>query len=388
MTKSQQVLISLLKKSLFCVDAEILDEVNWQEVYEEANFQSVIPIVYDATVGIENIPQDVLKKLKAHTIAVMVNNDSVSKVQKEVCELLEKNKINYCILKGLSVARYYNNPELRTLGDVDILVSNKEFAKAKSVLLERGYVLTEEENNYHCALRKNDVTLELHFSMSTFPETKLGDELKQTLENATDSIVKTTSAGVEFYSLDNLYQAVSLLLHIERHLIADGIGLRQLLDFGVFVKENPEFLSDVENIAFLKKFGLYKLAVTCTDLMDKFFFGKQVESKTADELFELSLKKGNFGVKRSQEETYSNFDVENKSKFAIINFFKYFKKRAKMTWDLAKKYPWLQNLGFIYLPIRHIFRVVFKKQKVDYKKILKSNNEVYSLYNDLSIFKR
>ena len=151
MTNSQKILLDLLKKGLFCVDVEIPDEVNWQEVYEEANFQSVIPIVYDATVGIENIPQDVLKKLKAHTIAVMVNNDSVAKVQKEVCELLEKNKINYCILKGLSVARYYNNPELRTLGDVDILVSNKEFAKAKSVLLERGYVLTEEENNYHCA---------------------------------------------------------------------------------------------------------------------------------------------------------------------------------------------------------------------------------------------
>ena len=75
--------------------------------------------------------------------------------------------------------------------------------------------------------------------------------------------------GVEFYSLDNLYQAVSLLLHIERHLIADGIGLRQLLDFGVFVKENPRFLSDEENIDFLKRFGLYKLAVACVDVIDE-----------------------------------------------------------------------------------------------------------------------
>ncbi|MBQ4155207.1 MAG: hypothetical protein IJD90_00170 [Clostridia bacterium] len=177
-------------------------------------------------------------------------------------------------------------------------------------------------------------------------------------------------------------------MHIERHLIADGIGLRQLIDFGVFVKENPEFLSDEENVAFLKKFGLYTLAVVCVNLMNKYFLDEENEDKTADMLFELSLKKGNFGVKRSKEETYSNFDVENKSRFALVNYFKYFKKRARMTWKLAKKHPWLCNLGFIYLPIRHIFRTVFKKQKVDYKKVLESNNEVYSLYNDLSIFKR
>ncbi len=388
MTQSQQVLISLLKKSLFNFEAQLPNNVDWQEVFEEAKFQSVIPFVYDATSGIEGIPTEVLKQFKSNTIAIMFNNDKVVKAQSEICKLLEDNKISYCILKGLSVARYYNKPELRTLGDVDILVSKDEFEKAKSVFLENVYTLTEEENNYHCAFRKNDVTLELHFSMSSFPETEVGDKLKQTLENATDSIVKTTSAGVEFYSLDNLYQAVSLLLHIERHLIADGIGLRQLLDFGVFVKENPGFLSDEENIDFLKRFGLYKLAVACVDVIDKFFFDKQIECKTANELLELSLKKGNFGVKRSKEETYSNFDVENKSKFAFVNYFKYFKKRAKYNWPLAKKYPWLCNLGFIYLPIRHVFRVVFKKQKVDYKKVLKSNNEVYSLYNDLSIFKR
>ena len=88
MTKSQQVLISLLKKSLFNFEVEIPADVDWQEVYDEANFQSVIPLVYDATVGIEGIPKDVLKKLKAHTIAVMFNNDKVVKAQSEICKLL------------------------------------------------------------------------------------------------------------------------------------------------------------------------------------------------------------------------------------------------------------------------------------------------------------
>ena len=388
MTRSQQVLISLLKKSLFDFEAEIPNDVNWQEVFEEAKFQSVIPMVYDATSGIEGIPTEVLKQFKSNTIAIMFNNDKIVKVQNELCGLLENEKINYAILKGLSVAQYYPKPELRTFGDIDVLVSKNDYKSAKEFLVASGFALVEEDKKFHCGLKKSDVLIELHFSISDFPETKLGEELKAALENATQTTKKVSCLSTEFGCLDELYQAVSLILHIERHLTADGIGLRQLLDFGAFVKENPEFMNDDENLDFLKKYGLYKLAATCINLMDKFFFGKESDDKTANELFELSLKKGNFGVKRSKEETYSNFDVENKSKFAFVNFFKYFKKRARMTWDLAKKYPWLCNLGFIYLPIRHIFRVVFKKQKVDYKKVLKSNNEVYSLYNDLSIFKR
>jgi len=389
LTKSQQVLISLLKKGLFNFEAEIPTDVDWQEVYDEANFQSVIPFVYDATAGIENIPADILKKLKAHTIAIMFNNDKVTKVQTSVCKLLEDNKINYCILKGLSVARYYNKPELRTLGDVDILVSKDAFDYVKSFLSQNGYVLTDDEkNHFHCAFKKDEVRIELHFEMSDFPNTSVCDELRKELDKAMEYVEKAECMGLQFYSLDVLYQACSLLLHTERHISKDGIGLRQLIDFGMFIKENPEFLSDEENVAFLKKFGLYKLTIICSDLFEKYFCNSEIDNKVAEKLLEMSLKKGTFGSKQEKEESYSNGSVRVNSKNKFFAFFEFTQNRALLTWSLAKKYQFLKYLGFIYLPIRHIFRTVFKKQKVDYKKVLKSNNEVYSLYNDLSIFKR
>lgn len=389
MTNSQQVLIALLKKSLFNIDISLPSEVDWQEVYNEAVSQSVVPIAYDGTAGISDIPKDVLKSFKDYSLAVFLQNDSVLKGQKDVAELLQKNNIAYAILKGASVARYYSKPELRTLGDVDVLVSKTDFEKVKKLLLTNGYTLTrEEQNHFHCNFKKQDVIFELHFQMSDFPNTKLGSDLKSKLENATECTQKVTCFSQDFCSLDTLFQAVSLLLHTERHLIADGIGIRQLLDFGMFCYKNPEFFNDETHAEFLKTHGLYKLAEISRDLFEKYFLDKQIENNTADLLFEVALKKGNFGTKREREETYSNFDLENQHKNVFVNYFLYFKKRAKYTWPLAKRVPWLRNLGFIYLPIRHVFRVIFRKtEKVDYAKILNTNNEITNLYNELSVFK-
>ena len=123
MTNAQCVLIDLLRKSLFNFDINIPEYTDWQAVYDEANFQAVIPLAFDGTAGIDGIPEDIYKKFKNHTVAVMLNNDKVIKGQQELTALLEKNKVQYAILKGLSLARYYPKPELWTWGDVDFLVS-------------------------------------------------------------------------------------------------------------------------------------------------------------------------------------------------------------------------------------------------------------------------
>ena len=393
MTQSQQVLISLLKKSLFNFEAKIPENVDWQAVYEEAKFQSVISLVYDATAGIDNIPQDILKKLKAHTIAIMVNNDKVVKAQSEICKLLEENKIDYCILKGLSVARYYNKPELRTLGDVDVLVSKDEFDYVKGFLSQNGYVLTEDEkNHFHCAFKKDEVRIELHFEMSDFPNTSVCDELRKELDKATKNIEKAECMGTEFYSLSDLYQACSLLLHTERHISKDGIGLRQLIDFGMFAKENPDFLKSEENIAFLKTFGLYKLTTICVDLFEKYFCNESVDDLSVDKLFELALVKGNFGSKQDNNQLLSNRILgsrEGANKNFFVRWFKYFKYRSTITWELAKNHTWLSNFAFIYLPIRYLIRLAFgKKEKIDMSNVLDSSKAENELYSNFKMFEK
>ena len=161
MTNAQCVLTDLLRKSLFNFDINIPEDTDWQAVYDEANFQAVIPLAFDGTAGIDGIPEDIYKKFKNHTVAVMLNNDSVTKGQQELTDLLEKNNVKYSILKGLSVARYYPKPELRTLGDVDFLVSKQDFESTKQLLVDNGYAFDEEEDvqEIYSSTMKNKTSL-------------------------------------------------------------------------------------------------------------------------------------------------------------------------------------------------------------------------------------
>ncbi len=388
MTQSQQVLIGLLKKSLFNFEANIPDNVDWQEVLEEAIFQSVVPFAYDATAGIENIPEEVLKKFKSHTVAVMFNNDKIVKAQGELCELFEKNDIKYAILKGLSIAKDYPKPDLRTLGDVDVLVRKNEYQKVKRFLIKNGYQLINNgDNHFHCTLKKSDVVFELHFEMTDFPNLEKAVALKKQLDNALNQVKNVKFGNNEFESLSQLYQALSLLLHMERHISKDGLGLRQILDWGFFVLNNGDFFESKENVDVLKKYGLYNFAIICTKLFNKYFLNQNIENTTADALFDLSLKKGNFGVKREVEETYANGSVRIHKKNKVVAFFIFTQNRALLTWSLAKKYNFFKYFGFIYLPIRHLFKKIFKhSDSISYKKVIDSVNEVNEVYKDLKIF--
>ena len=388
LTNYQKDLINLLKKSMFKYEFDT-SNIDWESVYKEASTQAVSAFVYDSTDNIDNIPECVYKLLKQYTISVMLKNEQIFQGQKSLVKLLEENKIDYAIIKGFTAAVNYTKPELRTLGDVDFLVRKSDFQRVKNLLLQNGYSLVkEEENHFHCALKKDGVLFEMHFELSEFPNTKLGENLRDFLDSALDDVVEYEFQGEKFKGLNIKFQMFSLLLHMERHMSKDGLGLRQLLDFRFFVEKHPEVMQDEEYVLLLKKYGLFKMASVCIDLVDKYFYDKEINNKTVDMLMEMSLKRGNFGVKRSIEETYTNGLIGIKHSNIVKRNIAFFSNRSMLTWSLAKKYRGLKYLGIIYLPIRHLFRILFKKKKsINYRKVFESSKEANMLYDDLCIFK-
>ena len=390
MTDSQNMLINLLRKSLFDFNFEIPESVDWNCVYEEAAYQSVVAMAFDGTSGIPDIPAEIYKDFKDYTISVFLKNDAVLNEQKSLIKLLESNDVKYAVLKGTSAARLYNKPELRTLGDIDILVKKSDFESTKSLLMLNEYRLIDDGfNHFHCEFERNGVVVELHHEISEFPKTKLCDELRAELQKAVDSTVKADKSelGYEYSILSPLYQAVSLLLHMERHISKDGLGLRQLLDWGEFLRKNSEFLSEEKDISFLKKYGLYKFAVIGENIIKKYFYQQKVKDDIADSVFELAVKKGNFGVKRSEKQTYATYMISSDNK-SPLKWFRYFKTRSIYSWELTKKHRWLSNFAFIVLPMRYLIRVIFGKRKmINYNELISESNSMSGIVKDLGVFK-
>lgn len=390
MTDSQNMLINLLRKSLFDFNFEIPESVDWNCVYEEAAYQSVVAMAFDGTSGIPDIPAEIYKDFKDYTISVFLKNDSVLNEQKSLIKLLESNDVKYAVLKGTSAARLYNKPELRTLGDIDILVKKSDFESTKSLLMLNEYRLIDDGfNHFHCEFERNGVVVELHHEISEFPKTKLCDELRAELQKAVDSTVKADKSelGYEYSILSPLYQAVSLLLHMERHLRKSGLGIRQLMDWGTFINKHPDILADEYSIDFLKKYGLYRFAIVSKKAFEKYLLDNSIIDNGIDELFEIILKKGNFGVKRSEKQTYATYMISSDNK-SPLKWFRYFKTRSMYSWELTKKHRWLSNFAFIVLPMRYLIRVIFGKRKmINYNELISESNSMSGIVKDLGVFK-
>ena len=84
----------------------------------------------------------------------------------EVCQLFEREKVDYIVFKGgLLSKRLYNSPLLRPSGDLDVFVPSNHFEKAHRLLLDSGYVYKDgaaQEDAHHLVLKKNAILLELH----------------------------------------------------------------------------------------------------------------------------------------------------------------------------------------------------------------------------------
>ena len=87
---------------------------------------------------------------RQQTRQMMINYFQMEQFTRLCIKLLEKAGIPYVLLKGISLAAYYPQPEYRKLGDVDLYLPCKETVGQACKLLEKeGFVNKKEVSDHH-----------------------------------------------------------------------------------------------------------------------------------------------------------------------------------------------------------------------------------------------
>ena len=127
-----RVLLSLIAKTSFGKDIPFLqgdekaEDIDWAKVYDESLKQTVVLFASGAiTPYTDLIPKEVFGKWLAFSGKTFTTNMFVVNYQNELVKFLNNNGYKYIILKGLSSASYYENPDMRMLGDVDFLIDGR-----------------------------------------------------------------------------------------------------------------------------------------------------------------------------------------------------------------------------------------------------------------------
>lgn len=195
------------------------------------------------------------------------------------------------LVKGLIVSVYYPVPALRTMGDCDIVVHREDISYVHQILKSMGFDSKDITSLEQCGFNKSGMYFEVH------------DRLVQEGEYATKRQVaffNNYDAYVNDSSLNPSFHFLFLLMHLRKHFINHGVGVRQFMDLAAEIQRNKELNWEwiEEKLRFL---GLSRFAHVCYSLIET-WFGietpaeyKMVEKSFANHVTEKILNDGVFG---------------------------------------------------------------------------------------------
>lgn len=175
-----------------------------------------------------------LKEYKKYYISWVVKQEQFYNIQYEITKLFNLNDIKHIYFKGSILSKLYDDPAVRTRGDIDLYVENSKFELARKVLMDNGFEHTdkEEDNLHHVTYEKNGISVELHYRMFDADAKKSWNKL---FSNPLDNAFNVNESLYEFTSTNHF---IYCLMHFALHLRI-GAGIRYILDFYyLFEKSN------------------------------------------------------------------------------------------------------------------------------------------------------
>ena len=393
MTDSQKNLLWLLNLNY---NGQMPKNIDFKAVLNEALKQSVLLMVYDKLNETNAEFLAHAEKLTELVYSLMTKNMRANRAQAELVDLLENEGFDYVILKGEASAMYYNNPSLRSLGDVDFLIKPKDKADIDALLKQNGYTSSHEDHICHVVYKKGKKHLEMHFEVAGIPNGKTGEKVREYLKEVVDRPIMGENDYGGFYAPAHHYHAVILLLHMQHHMLSEGMGLRHLLDWGYFVNETYEMpFWEEDAIPFLKEIGLFTYACVMTKTCSIFFgtacpnWAKDTLDDVCEDIMEDILSGGNFGKKDSVRKA-SGLMVSNRGKDGTKHKKSYYLLKTLTasvheTHPITKKHKILFPVFFFYKAARHVVLIALGK-RISFSKSIPQANKRKQLYDKLHIF--
>lgn len=355
MNITQRGIITLLKSAVTEQALPLPEGFDLQAAYPVFKRHHMSTLVYDGAVrcGIDrNLP--VMRKLFGeYCRALMISERQMGEVSR-VYSAFDEAEIDYMPLKGCVMKARYPKPELRIMGDADILIRLEQYDKIVPIMEGLGF--TEKiESDHELVWIHKDLYLELHKrlipSYNRDFHVYFGDSW---------GLAKVRRGSR--YSMTAEDELIYLFTHYAKHFRDGGIGCRHVTDLWVYLRSASK-VDESHVQRELNKFGLLKFYRLTRELIGV-WFEDAPETDMSAFLTELVFNSGSFG--KSDQRVVSRAVRDKRHSILGIN------SRLLYLWQTAfpgadvlkdkytvlKKAPWL--LPMVWL-VRPFYKVLFEK---------------------------
>lgn len=393
-TKTQQTLLGVLSQVLTGKEYEIPADTDWADLYAQCKAQAVAPMVFSCIAEKCSDPE-VFSKWRAFTMRAFQNNMNVHIQHGTLHRLMTEHGISYCVIKGCASAKDYKDPLLRAMGDVDFLVSEADWDRAKQVLLADGFEADEEHQSFHLPFYKKNFEMEMHHEPFGLKGEK-AEQLQSVVPELIEKSVEVNTGLSTFRMPDAFGHGIVILIHAYRHLQDYGIGVRHLCDWAAFISgfSDEEFREIFERR--FQELGLWKLTQVFSMTAHRYLsipyqsWMGPIDEEMCEMLMLDIFDGGNFGrgngARLNQNQALYSDNQQLSQTGGMLQLMKTLNQQAKEHYPRAMKCALLRPFGWFALGVRYVFRVATgKRQKVP-AETMKMVALRRKLYQQLGVF--
>ena len=312
-----------------------LSESDWNTFYDLASRNTIEGLLFDVLEKLPDntqIPKSLISKWCVRIEQIKDRNLRTNSNIADQLSVFAKANIQPVLQKGQGIAQFYPNPQHRNCGDIDWYFDNKpDFEKACEIGKEKG-------ENFSRSIKD---AFFLWNGLETEYHTRLVETRNPLKWKYIKSLEKKYESQQEFMYLQNmrvklpapLLNIVLVHIHILKHQITYGIGMRQLCDAAVLLKTFHNKYDSQELHRVYKTLGVLPWVHVFHGLLVKYiglnedylpFKIKLSSNKDIDWMLNDILRGGNFGFNHMDYDDYSSKSGRvNKTERLSKSFIKY-----------------------------------------------------------------
>lgn len=236
LSNNTKAFFELVRAGLWEKDVQLSQygEIDYNEVYRLAEEQSVVGLVAAGLEHIEDVKptKEIALQFVGQTLQLEQQNQAMNAFIGKLVDKMREADIYTLLVKGQGVAQCYERPLWRACGDVDFLLSDTNYERAK-VFLQPLSIVSEPESGKHIGMLMGSWLIELH----GWQRCGLSNRIDRIIDAAQKSAfyngdVRSWMNGEVQISLPGVNSDIFFIFtHFLKHFYKGGLGLRQICDW-------------------------------------------------------------------------------------------------------------------------------------------------------------
>ena len=233
MNQTQKGILTLIRSAITGQSLPLPEDFDIEKAYPHIKRHCVIPLAYEGALQC-GIPMDspvMLSLLDGYGQNFMVSEEQMAAIR-AIFTAFDENGIDYMPLKGCNMKPLYPKPELRVMGDADILIRVEQYPRIVPIMEKLGFQYSKE-SNHEFVWHSKQLFLELHkclipsYNKDYYKYFGNGWRLAKHREGTR-------------YTMTQEDTLVYLFTHFAKHYRDGGIGCLHVADLWVFLRSHPE----------------------------------------------------------------------------------------------------------------------------------------------------